>query len=123
MPPERWNDQAIDQLAKTVEAFGPVVGQAIQTETELEATQRAFEEHRREVERVEQRMIDKLEDVLEECKEWHKDTSRRFTSLERTAKERLQGRRMIVVAVIGASGVVVAALITTIVTLLTHGAA
>lgn len=67
VPPERWNDKALDQLAEMVRALGPTAGQVIQAAAAVTAIKEDVGDFKQWIREVEARLggrIDKLETIM-----------------------------------------------------------
>ena|SRR5947209_1740046 len=104
MPPPRdlWNDKAIEQLAETIRALGPAVGQVLRIEAEVDAAGREREQLRTLIGEIRTELLEAINDV-----------GKRLDRFE-------DSRRTIVLGMLGFGGCVSAALIGAAAVLISH---
>ena len=109
MPNDRWDDFAIDQFVQSVrdymQATSALPNQMAKLSSAVESNTQRINSHHQWIEAVEQRVNDRLKEVRDLCE-------RIGEELRNDAKERARNRVSIVVAIIGAAGIVAAAIIT-----------
>lgn len=115
-------EKQVDRLAHQVDAFGPIGGQIIEAASDVEAVRESQAEIRQLIRDTEDRITRGIADVSKTCKEMNEARKNEAAAIRREfvedANRRSEMRGKIVVAVIGASAIVLAAIITAIVAIL-----
>lgn len=108
MPNDRWDDFALDKqfehIDNFIEATAALPNQIVKLTGAVDANTQRLESHHGWIEAVEARTEKRLTEVKELCERIGKD-------LRDDTRERIRNRYSIVVAIIGAAGIVAAAII------------